>query len=127
MPDLPFDSSVSEPLSSLDDWEESLLERYPEPGAKSTYRDYGANVRPGVREFYRLNHTCQTVDFVRAKKREFLARQRERMGIWEAMEYLNTLIDATATPTRSFPRSNTSCRRPKPSVPRTTPSATSLA
>ncbi|MGC8638805.1 MAG: inositol oxygenase family protein [Isosphaeraceae bacterium] len=93
MPDHPFDSSSTDPLSALDDWEDSLLERYPKPGAKSTFRDYGAHVRPGVREFYRLNHTCQTVDFVRAKRREFLSKDRQRMGIWEAMEYLNTLID----------------------------------
>lgn len=93
MHDHPFDSSTDAPLSSLDDWEASLLDRYPDPGAQKAFRDYGATVRPGVREFYRLNHTCQTVDFVREKKREFLARARQRMGIWEAMEFLNTLVD----------------------------------
>ena len=49
--------------------------------------------RPCVREFYRLNHRYQTLDFVRAKKREFLPLQQRRMGIWEAMEFLNTLVD----------------------------------
>ena len=44
-------------------------------------------------EFYRLNHTNQTCDFVRLKEREFLGRNRAQMGIWEAMEYLNTLVD----------------------------------
>ena len=85
--------AASGPLEDLDDWESFLLDRYPQPGEKSTFRDYGQNVRPGVREFYRLNHTLQTVDFVRARKQEFLARSRQRMGIWEAMEYLNTLVD----------------------------------
>ena len=31
-----------------------------------TFRDYSENAPPGVREFYHLNHTRQTVDFVRA-------------------------------------------------------------
>ena len=71
-----------------------LLDRYPQPEQKSTFRDYGQNVRPGVREFYRLNHTHQTLDFVRAKEKR-VPRQDSRcqMGIWEAMEYLNTLVD----------------------------------
>jgi inositol oxygenase len=46
-----------------------------------------------VREFYRLNHTCQTLDFVRQKKQQYMAKQKSQMGIWEAMEYLNTLVD----------------------------------
>ena len=81
------------PLESLDEWESFLLDRYPQPEQKSTFRDYGENVRPGVREFYWLNHRHQTVDFVKAKKQQFLARSQQRMGIWEAMEYLNTLVD----------------------------------
>jgi inositol oxygenase len=80
----------------LEAWEESLKERYPEAGAekpKEAYRDYAADARPTVREFYRLNHTHQTRDFVRAKKAEYLALDRRRMSIWEAMEFLNTLVD----------------------------------
>jgi inositol oxygenase len=83
----------SNPLSGLDEWEEFVLDRYPQPEQESTFRDYGQNVRPGVREFYRLNHTNQTLDFVRAKEAEYLPRTRARMGIWEAMEFLNTLVD----------------------------------
>ena len=40
-----------------------------------------------------MNHTNQTLDFVRAKEAEYLPRTRARMGIWEAMEFLNTLVD----------------------------------
>ena len=46
-----------------------------------------------MREFYRLNHLHQTLDFARAKKAEFGARTRKKMGLWEAAEYLNTLVD----------------------------------
>jgi inositol oxygenase len=83
----------SNPLSGLDEWEAFLQDRYPAPGEKSSFRDYGTNVRPAVREFYRLNHQHQTVDFVRAKERQYLPRNHRVMGIWEAMEFLNTLVD----------------------------------
>jgi inositol oxygenase len=46
-----------------------------------------------VREFYRLNHTFQTRDFVQQKRREYLPLKKRTMGVWEAMEYLNTLVD----------------------------------
>lgn len=85
----------AEPLASLDEWEDFLVERYPEPSKKESaeFRDYGAKVKPGVREFYRQNHTRQTFDFVQAKKREYVGTTRREMSIWEAMEYLNTLVD----------------------------------
>ena len=74
------------PLADLDDWESA------HPTDKA-FRDYRSNVRPGVVEFYRLNHTRQTLDFVLEKKREYMPGTRRSMGIWEAMEYLNTLVD----------------------------------
>jgi inositol oxygenase len=85
-------NNTEQPLSHLDDWEESLHARYPGK-AKEQFRDYRAATRPSVREFYRLNHRHQTLDFVRAKKRDYLPLRRRRMGIWEAMEFLNTLVD----------------------------------
>ncbi|MHB1561449.1 MAG: inositol oxygenase [Isosphaeraceae bacterium] len=81
------------PLAGLDEWEDFVKDRYPEPREASSFRDYGDNVRSAVREFYRLNHRYQTVDFVRGKKQDFLRLHRRRMGIWEAMEFLNTLVD----------------------------------
>src|SRR5262249_56759888 len=88
------------PMDRLDDWEESLAARYPagdslpdSTSAGATFRDYSESVRPGIREFYRLNHRHQTVDFVEAKKRQYLPLRTRRMGVWEAMEFLNTLVD----------------------------------
>jgi inositol oxygenase len=93
-------SSQSEngaPLDDMDEWEDDLRRRYPEQATETKqrekFRDYRAEARPSVREFYRLNHRYQTLDFVRQKKAEFLSLDRRRMGIWEAMEFLNTLID----------------------------------
>ncbi len=100
------------PLQSLDEWEDFMKERYPEPGKtaaesaakkptvgtdpekkKEEFRNYEADARPTVREFYRLNHTFQTHDFVKAKHKEYLGLNRMQMGIWEAAEYLNQLVD----------------------------------
>src|SRR5215472_873261 len=99
------------PPMGVDEWEDFLKERYPEPGQSSAasvrapfeatspnkkkeeFRNYEADARPSVREFYRLNHRYQTYDFSHAKRKEFLALNRRQMGVWEALEYLNTLID----------------------------------
>ncbi len=86
--------SVRKPLEDLDLWEEDLVRRYPEPDKPhDQFRDYEHTTRPSVREFYRLNHEHQCVDFVREKRAQFLPLRTKRMGIWDAMEYLNTLVD----------------------------------
>lgn len=94
--------NVREPLESLDEWEDFLVSRYPQDGSAlserlktggEAFRDYRAEARAPVREFYKLNHACQTLDFVRAKKAEFCGLGRKRMGIWEALELLDTLVD----------------------------------
>jgi len=85
------------PLKSLEEWEEDLLVRYPEPAvpakSKEEYRNYEAPARDTVKEFYRLNHTYQSYDFVQQKRAEFLQFSRKEMPVWGAMEYLNTLVD----------------------------------
>ena len=64
---------------------------------KAAFRNYAApqatETFDRVREFYRLNHTHQTHDFVKAKKAEFLSFKRQKMTPWEALDYLNTLVD----------------------------------
>jgi inositol oxygenase len=92
----------AQPLENLEEWENFLKERYPEGRTDflqttekkaAKFRDYEANARPTVREFYRLNHRHQTFEFVQKKRSEFLALNRREMGIWEAAEFLNTLVD----------------------------------
>ena len=56
------------------------------------FRDY-AHARPRVEEFYSLNHTHQTLGFVLEKKREYLSLNRKTLTVWEALDYLNTLVD----------------------------------
>ncbi len=92
------------PLQSLEEWEDFVKERYPKPmdmpfkatdpeKSKEQFRNYEANARPTVREFYRLNHRHQTYEFGQAKRKEFLGLNRMQMGVWEAAEYLNQLVD----------------------------------
>lgn len=58
------------------------------------YRHYDEQTnRPCVKELYRLNHQNQTLDFVLAQKAEYGQLNRKQMGIWEALEWLNTLVD----------------------------------
>ncbi|MEO9511273.1 MAG: inositol oxygenase family protein [Flavobacteriaceae bacterium] len=86
------------PMEQVDDWENSLLERYPDPDTtakeKEEFRNYVDSDRvEGVKEFYRLNHTFQTYDFVCEKEKEFLKFNKKEMSLWGAVEYLNTLVD----------------------------------
>lgn len=61
--------------------------------ASRDFRNYTAEPRPTVREFYRLNHRYQTLDFVLQKKAAYLSLNRRTMGVWDALEYLDTLVD----------------------------------
>ena len=86
------------PLESLDLWEDDLLERYPEKDdfngkKKDEFRNYDEPPRDTVREFYRLNHLYQTLEFAQAKRDEYGKLARKEMGVWEACEYLNELVD----------------------------------
>src|ERR1044072_4545359 len=81
------------PLANLEQWEDFVKERYDPGKKKEDFRHFGDEAPEGVREFYRLNHKHQTREFVQQKKREYVALNKRLMGIWEAMEYLNTLVD----------------------------------
>lgn len=87
------------PLKNLDEWEDDVLRRYPDPESIATakktdeYRNYDAPVRDTVKEFYRLNHTYQTYDFVQEKRTDFLKFDKKEMTIWDAFDFLNQLVD----------------------------------
>lgn len=89
----------SNPLQSLDEWEDDLIRRYPDPETIATskateeYRNYEEPARDTVREFYKLNHVNQTRDFVKGKQEEFLQFNKKEMPVWEAFDFLNQLVD----------------------------------
>ncbi len=68
-------------------------DRYDPERKPDEFRRHTLEAPPVVQEFYRKNHAFQTREFVRRKQREYLGLIQRSMGIWEAMEYLNTLVD----------------------------------
>lgn len=56
------------------------------------FRDY-QNAPETVREFYRLNHTHQTLNFVLAQKKKYYPLNKMHMTIWQAMEKLDAIVD----------------------------------
>jgi inositol oxygenase len=78
---------------AFEPWEEFVRARYDPNKKTEDFRNYGDNTPPKVREFYRINHANQTRDFVLAKKQQYGALNMRRMTVWEAMEFLNTLVD----------------------------------
>jgi inositol oxygenase len=87
------DAMTPGPLETLSQWDDAVAERYKQGKEQESFRQYDDSTPPVVREFYRQNHTHQTRDFVLAKKKEYGAFTHGEMGIWEAMDFLNTLVD----------------------------------
>jgi len=87
------------PLSNLDEWENDVLRRYPDPSninedkKAEDFRNYQETEKDGVREFYRLNHKFQTYEYVTQKKADYLRFNRKEMPIWDAFSFLNQLVD----------------------------------
>ena len=59
----------------------------------TAFRNYESPARPSVKELYRLNHESETLDFVKAKEKEYLPPRRKEMGVWEAIEWFDSIID----------------------------------
>ena len=81
------------PLAGLDQWEDFLGERYKPGKSETEFRQYDATANPGVAEFYRLNHQHQSLDYVLGKEKQYFGLTRGQKSVWQAAEYLNTLVD----------------------------------
>jgi inositol oxygenase len=64
-----------------------------DPSQRAAYREYDKPGIDRVREFYRQNHARQTFDFVQAQRARWLRFEHCTMTPWQALEYLNTLVD----------------------------------
>ena len=84
---------VNAPLKDMDEWDDFLTGRYQEGKSQEEFRQYDEKATPGVAEFYRLNHQYQTFDYVMAKEKEYFGLNKGMKSIWEAAEFLNTLVD----------------------------------
>ena len=90
-------------MSDIELWEDDLLRRYQAVGNSPAttdadgrdhpFRDYRAEARPEVKQFYRQHHAAQTLEFVRGKRAEYLPPRRRQLGLWEALELLDRLVD----------------------------------
>jgi len=93
------EKATAEPLRSLDEWEDDLLRRYPDPQdianarPAANYRNYEEPTRDSVMAFYEMNHRWQSYDFVKQKQKEFLSFDKREMSVWEAFDFLNQLVD----------------------------------
>src|SRR5690348_16176887 len=87
------DSESANHLPNLDVWEDFVVGRYKQGKSESDFRQYDATATPRVAEFYRTNHEKQTLDYVLRKEKQYLKLNRGKKSIWEAAEYLNTLVD----------------------------------
>ena len=63
------------------------------PSGLGGFRNYGESAPSRVRALYRENHTRQTLDFVLEQKARYLPLRRARMGVWDAMAQLESLVD----------------------------------
>jgi inositol oxygenase len=85
--------SASGPLTSVDQWDDFVRARYRADRKKEEFRVFDESSPQVVKDFYRENHAKQTLDFVRSKQAEYTPLTKGRMGIWEAMEKLEALVD----------------------------------
>lgn len=82
------------PLTAdMEEWDEFLQGRYREGKSQDEFRQYDEKANPRVAEFYKLNHEHQTYEYVLAKEKQYFGLNKGEKSIWEAAEFLNTLVD----------------------------------
>ena len=81
------------PLQNVEQWDDFVKSRYRTDRKKEEFRVYDETSPQVVKDFYRENHAKQTLELVRAKQAEYPPLNKGRMGIWEAMEKLEALVD----------------------------------
>jgi len=86
-------TDLQNPMNNIEEWDDYVASRYQEGKSEEEFRNYAADANPGVTEFYRQNHAHQSLAFVREKRDQYLKLNRGKKSIWEAAEYLNTLVD----------------------------------
>lgn len=82
-----------EPLKHVDEWDDFVATRYRQGREQADFRNFEREADSPIAEFYRQNHTRQTLDFVLEKEREYGPLTHGKRSIWEAADYLNTLVD----------------------------------
>lgn len=86
-------STSNGPLQNVEQWDDFVKARYRPDRKKDEFRVFDESSPEVVKQFYRENHARQTYDLVMAKNAEYQPLQKGSMGIWEAMERLEALVD----------------------------------
>src|SRR6201992_2064295 len=79
--------------ADMEQWDEFLKGRYKQGKSQEEFRQYDAQANPGVARFYLQNHENQSFDYVITKEKEYFSLNKGQKSIWEAAEFLNTLVD----------------------------------
>mmetsp|Transcript_4650 Transcript_4650/g.6582 ORF Transcript_4650/g.6582 Transcript_4650/m.6582 type:complete len:301 (-) Transcript_4650:218-1120(-) len=91
-----------EALKNVEEWQEYKEIQYSETHGwatnadkkKEEFRNFKKNPRyERVRNFYCINHTNQTYDFVLKMKKKYQNLGKMEMGVWEALEMLDKFVD----------------------------------
>lgn len=77
----------------MEEWDDFLTGRYRQGKSKEEFRQYDEQANPGVARFYQLNHEHQTLEYVLDKEKQYFSLNKGQKSIWEAAEFLNTLVD----------------------------------
>ncbi|KAI9260816.1 inositol oxygenase [Sporodiniella umbellata] len=90
--------NISEAVKVTEAWEAFVKQKYGQNNSnKETgdFRDYqlAEKEQPTVAQFYKENHEKQTMKHVMSKKERYESLDHGEMGVWEALELLDTLVD----------------------------------
>src|ERR1700689_4211987 len=83
----------TQPPPDLDQWDDFVEGRYKEGKSEEAFRVSDATASLGVSEVRPLNHEKIPVDYVLAKEEEYFTLRKGQKTIWEAADFLNTLVD----------------------------------
>jgi len=84
--------------------------REPDAKAKEDYRNYAnSNNHAMVSNTYRINHTCQTLEYVLRMKQEHLKFDKGKLSVWEVIDKLDALVDES-DPDADFPQIFHACQ-----------------
>lgn len=83
-------NQLSEAAKVTEAWDSFLKTKY-----QKDFRDYTVadEEQPTIAAFYKENHIKQTLAHVLSKKHAYNGLSHGKMGIWEALELMNTLVD----------------------------------
>jgi inositol oxygenase len=90
-----INKNLSDAAKVTEAWETFLHDKYSNKKETETFRDYtkADDEQPTVTAFYKENHEKQSLQHVLDKKKLYEGLTHGEMGIWEALEVMNGLVD----------------------------------